>query len=178
VRRSGRKFARQVGGLQSLAAVVVRRTPIGRVSRRIVASDVVVAGLRQNRAKFGTNVAASSTRTDRRHIRLADLSARIRFQRNNEDVETRWSAQNWLIDRPLCLIGKSAVIGESQGAEHSPTTRECSLIKGGARQVPLNQLWELLPAADQEEIGRIVAQMIAQQILPSERREGPHESVA
>jgi hypothetical protein len=54
------------------------------------------------------------------------------------------------------LIGKSAVIGESQGAEHCPTTRECSLIKGGARQVPLNQLWELLPAADQEEIGRTV----------------------
>ena len=49
--------------------------------------------------------------------------------------------------------------------------------KGGARQVPLNQLWEQLPTADRQEIGRIVAQMIAQQILPSERREGSHESV-
>jgi hypothetical protein len=42
----------------------------------------------------------------------------------------------------------------------------------------LSQLWNLLPSSDRQEIGRIVAQMIARQILPSEQKEGSHDSVA
>jgi hypothetical protein len=47
--------------------------------------------------------------------------------------------------------------------------------KKGARQVPLNSLWERLPEADRREIGRILAGMMAAQILPSPRKEESHE---
>jgi hypothetical protein len=41
----------------------------------------------------------------------------------------------------------------------------------------LNALWQQLPTADRQEVGQIVAQMIARQIqiLPSRRKEGSHE---
>jgi hypothetical protein len=47
--------------------------------------------------------------------------------------------------------------------------------KKGARQVLLNSLWERLPEADRREIGRILAGMIAAQILPSPRKEESHD---
>jgi hypothetical protein len=39
----------------------------------------------------------------------------------------------------------------------------------------LNHLWEQLPEADRREIGRILAGMMAAQILPSARKEESHE---
>jgi len=47
--------------------------------------------------------------------------------------------------------------------------------KKGARQVPLNGLWERLPEADRREIGRMLAGMMAAQILPSARKDEAHE---
>jgi hypothetical protein len=40
----------------------------------------------------------------------------------------------------------------------------------------LNRLWERLPPSDRQEIGQIVAGMIAAQILPAIRKEGSDET--
>ncbi len=48
-------------------------------------------------------------------------------------------------------------------------------VKGGARRIPLNQLWKQLADADRVEIGQLLAQMITRQILPPEREEGSDE---
>ena len=47
--------------------------------------------------------------------------------------------------------------------------------KKGSRQIPLTQLWEQVPEADRREIGRILAGMMAAQILPSHEKEESHE---
>jgi hypothetical protein len=40
----------------------------------------------------------------------------------------------------------------------------------------LNHLWDRLPKGDRQEIARIVAQMIAVQILPPRQKEGSDET--
>ena len=56
----------------------------------------------------------------------------------------------------------------------SPGTND-DWVKGGVHQLPLNQLWKQLPDADRVEIGQLLAQMIARQILPPGREEESHE---
>lgn len=55
---------------------------------------------------------------------------------------------------------------------HESTDQRQSGEGGGALQVALNQLWKQLPNADRFEIGQLLAQMIARQILPPGREEG------
>jgi hypothetical protein len=61
-------------------------------------------------------------------------------------------------------------------ATTSSNSSRLQLTKVGVHQVPLARLWELLPAPDRQEIGWIVPQMIARQVLPSDQKEGSHDS--
>jgi len=69
----------------------------------------------------------------------------------------------------------SAVLKIREEIDARPRCQRKADRKKGARQVPLKGLWERLPEADRREISRILAGMMAAQILPLPKKEESHE---